>query len=99
MKHLRKKQPKNNSEQLKTQGSKKSEYLTLIDKSTFHMPQRKCVYIKYELVDIISRLVTANPESKITIGSYISTIIEEHLRTYREDIEHFYKENTSKTLM
>lgn len=82
------------------QQTDKPEYrFTFIEKSTEQMPQRKCVCIKEELVDIIGRLAAVKPGRKITIGAYISTVLEQHLECYKEEIEHFYKENTAKTLM
>ncbi|MBS5978590.1 DUF3408 domain-containing protein [Dysgonomonas sp. Shenzhen-Wh21] len=72
---------------------------TFIEKSTKQIPRRKCVYIKEELVDIIGRLAAVKPGHKITIGAYISTVLEHHLESHREEIEHYYKENMPNTLL
>lgn len=78
----------------------KQEYrYVFIERSTGQIPRRKCVYIKDDLVDIISRLAAVKPGRKMTIGAYISTVLEQHLESYREEIERFYKENTTNTLM
>ena len=72
---------------------------TFIEKSTKQIPRRKCVYIKEELVDIIGRLAAVKPGHKITIGAYISTVLEHHLESHMEEIEHYYKENMPNTLL
>lgn len=72
---------------------------TFIEQSTEQIRHRKSVYIEEELADIISRLVAIKPGQKITIGAYISTVLEHHLESHREEIEHYYKENMPNTLL
>ncbi|MBN9300729.1 MULTISPECIES: DUF3408 domain-containing protein [Dysgonomonas] len=80
--------------------SDKPEYRSaFIERSTEQIPQRKCVYIKADLVDIISRLAAVKPGLKMSIGAYISTVLEHHLESHREEIEHYYKENIPNTLL
>lgn len=82
------------------QPTDRPEYrFTFIEKSTEQILRRKCVYIKEELVDIISCRAAVKPGDKITIGAYISTVLEHHLESHREEIEHYYKENVPNTLL
>lgn len=62
------------------------------------MPRRKCVYIQGDYVELIGRLVAINPGPKITIGGYVSAILQHHFETYKDEIEKFYNDNISKPL-
>jgi hypothetical protein len=100
MENLNENQEMNNSGQSETKIPDKPVYqYAFIEKSTEQILRRKCVYIKDDLVDIIGRLVAVKPGRKMTIGAYISTVLEQHLESYREEIERYYRENTTNTLM
>lgn len=76
------------------------DYKTLfIEKAGDRTYQRCCVYINEELAAIISRLVATKRGRRISMTGYLNAVIEHHLESYREEIERFYKENTTNSLM
>lgn len=58
------------------------------------MKKRQCVYISYDVHDIISRLVRrlGNQGQEITIGGYINTVLSEHLQADKEEINEVYRQ-------
>ena len=64
------------------------------------MKKRQCVYISYDVHNIISRLVRrlCNQGQEITIGGYIDTVLDEHLQLHKEEINEIYRQHPEDLL-
>lgn len=59
---------------------------------------RQCVYLSREMHGKLSRVVRTLGANGSTIGGYIENVLEEHLRTYRDDINALIRRETSQPL-
>lgn len=53
---------------------------------------RQCVYISGQIHAVISRLVHVIADKDITVGSYIDTVLAEHLERHKEEINELYRQ-------
>ena len=59
---------------------------------------RQCIYLSREMHGKLSRIVRTLGGNGSTIGGYIENVLEEHLQTYREDINALIRRETSQPL-
>ena len=52
------------------------------------------VHVSPEIFAIIERLVSAVGKDKVSMGSYVTEIIREHLERYKESVHTIYLTNT-----
>ncbi|MCD8318763.1 MAG: DUF3408 domain-containing protein [Paraprevotella sp.] len=57
---------------------------------------RQCVYLSRETHGRLSRIVRTLGGNGSTIGGYIENVLEEHLRTYGDDIAALMRRETSQ---
>lgn len=53
---------------------------------------RKCIYVRSDTHDIITKIVRINPNSKITVGSFVDSILWEYLRANKDEINELYRQ-------
>lgn len=59
---------------------------------------RQCIYLSREMHGKLSRIVRTLGGNGSTIGGYIENVLEEHLRTYGDDINALLRHETSQPL-
>ena len=59
---------------------------------------RQCIYLSREMHGKLSRIVRTLGGNGSTIGGYIENVLEEHLRTYGDDINALLRRETSQPL-
>ena len=59
---------------------------------------RQCIYLSREMHGNLSRIVRTLGGNGSTIGGYIENVLEEHLRTYGDDINALLRRETSQPL-
>lgn len=64
------------------------------------MKTRQCVYISYDVHDVVARLVRSLTDQgqEVTIGGYIDTVLSEHLQTNRDEINELYRQRNGDLL-
>lgn len=53
---------------------------------------RQCVYISQQIHTVISRLVHVIADKDITVGGYIDTVLAEHLKRHKDEINELYRQ-------
>ena len=53
---------------------------------------RQCVYVSREIQEKVADIVRTLGKNKVTIGTYIDRVLEEHLEAYRDEISARYME-------
>ncbi|MDR2385005.1 MAG: DUF3408 domain-containing protein [Tannerella sp.] len=61
---------------------------------------RQCVYISHDIHAVIAKLVRAmvSAGKDISIGSYIDTVLAEHLQANKEEINEMYRQQQGDLL-
>lgn len=61
---------------------------------------RQCVYISYDVHAVIAKLVRTmvSAGKDISIGGYIDTVLSEHLRANKEEINEMYRRQQGNLL-
>lgn len=60
--------------------------------------KRDCVYISHDIHSKIMKLTKVMDDRKITIGGYIDTVLREHLKEYKNEINNLYLESRKDLL-
>lgn len=58
------------------------------------LKNRQCVYISNDIHAVVAKLVRAlaNAGNEVTLGGYIDTVLNEHLRQYKDEINEIYRQ-------
>jgi hypothetical protein len=61
---------------------------------------RQCVYISHDVHGIVARLVRsfADQGKDITVGGYINTVLMEHFKEHRQEINELYRQRNGDLL-
>lgn len=64
------------------------------------MKTRQCVYISYDVHAVIAKLVRAlvSAGNDISVGGYIDTVLSEHLRANKDEINEMYRQQQGDLL-
>jgi hypothetical protein len=60
--------------------------------------KRDCVYISHDIHSKIMKLTKAMDNQKVTIGGYVDTVLREHLKEYKDEINNLYSESRKDLL-
>lgn len=60
--------------------------------------KRECVYISHDTHSMIMKFTNALEDRKITIGGYIDTVLKEHLKEYKDEINEIYNQSRGDLL-
>ena len=79
-----------------TNSTKESrKYKTMFLKKN-EIKTRQCVYISQSVHSTISAIVRVISNKGTTVGGYIDSILLEHLKTHKDEINELYKNELSK---
>jgi hypothetical protein len=59
---------------------------------------RQCVYISRDTQEIIANIVRRLGTSGLSIGAYVDTIIRQHLREHKDEINELYSKSSDKII-
>jgi hypothetical protein len=60
---------------------------------------RQCVYISRDTQEIIADIVRRLGQRGLSIGAYIDTILQQHLREHKDEINELYCKPTNKLIL
>ena len=98
--------PKQENEELEmivVEVSKESDSRKMLDyKEAFirrnEIKTRKCVYISHNIHDKIVKLIMVLEDTNVTIGGYIDTVLSEHLKQHKDEINEIYRKSRENLL-
>jgi Protein of unknown function (DUF3408). len=62
------------------------------------LKERQCVYISRNVHETIADIVKIIGERGLSIGSYIDTVLQEHLQEHKNEINRLYRKSKSRII-